>query len=474
MSTTKKIVHNTFWQVILRGANVLLGVFSLALVTRILGQEGFGFYTTITAFVQTFMVLADLGLYLSLLRAISATTDKQEENKIVNNVFTIRLLSSIVVLLLVPLIIQFFPYDPIVKSKVIFILLAFLCQSLVSTLTAVFSKNLVMPKAAWVDVANKIFYLATLWLIFKQGPSITNVLWAQSLSAVLALVLFLLLLNKYVRLRLAWDWAYWRRVFFSAWPLAITVVLNLVYFKADTLILSAYHSAGQVGLYGAAYRVLEALAAFPHMFMSLILPLFTAAWVGKDLLRLKNIWQYTFDFFSILTIGMVVVTWLVSRPLMILIAGADFTQAGPILNILIVATMAIFFGTLFTYLVVALDLQKQMIKYFFCTAVVGLLGYFIFIPLYSYWGAAVMTVFVEALLASFAYYLVRKNLSLGLNLKVLGKSILAGAFTLLIVWWWQSLPVIILLFLASLIYLVALYVFKAINKEIIQQIFKQS
>ena len=72
MSVANKIFTNTLWQLVIRVATIVVGVFNLALITRILGQTGFGFYTTVFAFVQMFMILADLGLFLTLLREISA------------------------------------------------------------------------------------------------------------------------------------------------------------------------------------------------------------------------------------------------------------------------------------------------------------------------------------------------------------------------------------------------------------------
>ena len=324
MSVANKIFTNTLWQVVIRVITVVIGVFNLALITRILGQTGFGFYTTVFAFVQMFMILADLGLFLTLLREISAVETRSEESRVVNNIFTIRFFSSLLILLLVPVVIKFFPYDQIVKDGVVFFVFVFFFQSLMSTLTAVFSKKLDMPKAASVDLVNRVLYLGSLVYLFKAGGSLNVVLLLHSIVFVISFIIFYFLLKKYVTLRFAWDFRYWKKVFFRTWPLAITVVLNLVYFKADTLILSAFHSPEDVGLYGAPYKVLEVLATFPHMFMSLILPLFTAAWISKNLSKLKMLWQHSFDFFSILTIGMIVGIWIVNRPLMILLAGKEF------------------------------------------------------------------------------------------------------------------------------------------------------
>ena len=474
MSVANKIFTNTLWQVVIRIINIFIGVFNLALITRILGQEGFGFYTTIFAFVQMLMIFADLGLYLALLREVSAAKTQAQENKVVNNIFTIRFVASLVMVVLAPIVIQAFPYSQEVKTGVIFFILAFFFQSLISTLTAVFSKKLAMPKVAITDLFNKIIYLALLYYLFVKSGNLNQILFAQTIVNFFTFILFYKFLRKYVKLRLAWDFTYWRYVWRYTWPLAVTVVLNLIYFKADTLILSGFKSPAEVGLYGAPYRVLEVLTTFPHMFMSLILPLFTAAWIAKNFTKLKNVLQHTFDFFSILTIGMIVGTWLISQPLMIMLAGEEFAGSGLILNILVVATAAIFFGTLFTYLVVALRLQKKMIKFFLIAALVGLIGYFVFIPKFSYWAAAYTTLAIEVLIAVFACLLVKKYWAFKLNFYVMLKSLLAGIVTLAVLWSFKDINIFLTAILSVIIYTLVLILTRAISKDLLKEVFKQT
>jgi len=470
MSYAHKIFSNTVWQIVIRFFDLVLGIVNLGLITRLLGQDQFGSYTTIFVFLQTIITIAVFGLFLALLNEISSTDDKQVEAKRLNNIFTIRLISALAVLLLAPLIIKLFPFSVAVKGGVIFLTGAYFWQSLISTLTAVFSKYLDMARATLVYVVSKaIYFICLLYLFFNNG-SLNQILLWNSISTGFGFLLLYLFLRRYQKLGFAWDFIYWRHVFKIAWPLAIGVVLNLLYFRADTLILSAYHSAGRVGLYGAAYKVLEVLTTFPHMFMSLILPLFTAAWVKQDLKKLNQIQQNTYDFFAIINIWVVLVVWLASRPIMVLLTGKDFAPAGPILNILILAVAAIFFGTMFTYLVVAMNSQKAMVKYYLWAAILGLGAYFIFIPLYYYWAAAIITVLVEALIWFWAWRLVRQKINIKLNNIILGRSLLAGLIVFLIFWWLRFLPVIILVLLISLSYFILLYLFKVIDKEKIKLI----
>jgi len=474
MSIVNKIFTNTLWQVIIRAINILIGVFNLALITRILGQTGFGYFTTVFAFVQVFMVLADLGLYIVLLRELSAATSRPAENKIVNNIFTIRVITSLLVVIGAPLLVKFFPYEPAVQESIIYFIWAFFLQSLISTLTAVFSKKLEMPKVAITDLLNKLLFFSGLAYLFVYGGSLKQVLLLSSLAYFFAFILLLTFLKKHIDLSLSWDFVYWRKLWSIVWPLSITVVLNLVYFKGDTLILSAYASPEDVAIYGAPYRVLEVLVTFPHMFMSLILPLMTRAWLNRDYSALRDIFQNSFNFFAILGAPMVAGMWLISRPLMVLLAGPDFVASGPILNILVLAVVAIFFGVLFTYMIVAMGLQRKMVKYFLLVAILALGGYFWLIPLYSYWGAAYMTLAVETAIFLIGAYLVSRYFQLQIKYGAMLKSVFSAGIMFLLTWFIRDINLLLTIATAILVYVVMLYLTKAIDSKLLRLIFKRS
>ena len=92
MTLTKTIAKNTLWQIIGKIIGTVLGIITIALLTRYLGKEGFGYYTTALAFMQFFGVLVDMGLYLICLREIAANPEK--ENYITSNIFTLRFFQS--------------------------------------------------------------------------------------------------------------------------------------------------------------------------------------------------------------------------------------------------------------------------------------------------------------------------------------------------------------------------------------------
>jgi O-antigen/teichoic acid export membrane protein len=109
-----------------------------------------------------------------------------------------------------------------------------------------------------------------------------------------------------------------------------------------------------------------------------------------------------------------------------LVAGKDFTAAGPVLNILIIAAGMIFLGNVFAHAIIAADRQKSIIPAYIFTAITSIIAYLIFIPRYSYFGAAWVTVYSEAVIAFFSFYIIWKYARFAPRMKIFFKALLAA------------------------------------------------
>ncbi|MEI6553169.1 MAG: oligosaccharide flippase family protein, partial [bacterium] len=103
----------------------------------------------------------------------------------------------------------------------------------------------------------------------------------------------------------------------------------------DTLILSLIKSPGEVGLYGAAYRIIDVLTTLPFMFAGIILPILTSSWFEGKKEYFVSVLQKSFDLMAIFSLPIIAGTLILARPLIVLVAGEDFADSGLILKILI-------------------------------------------------------------------------------------------------------------------------------------------
>jgi len=469
MSYTRKIAHNTIIQIIGKGISTIIGIVVIGMLTRYLGQGGYGQYTTIMAFLQFFGVLVDMGLYIILVKKISEPGADQD--KLTSNIFTLRLISAIIFLGLAPVVVLFFPYPEIVKIGIAITAFSFLGITLNQALAGVFQKNLRMDKVMIAEVIGRVILVGGTYFAIKQDLGLLWVMGAVVAGSLLNFLITFLFSRQFVRIKLAFDFVVWKMIIKESWPIALSIAFNLVYFKADIIILSLFHKAEAVGIYGASYKVLEVLTTFPAMFAGLILPLLAAAWVAADKERFQRVLGKAFDAMVMIAIPLIVGTLFLAKPVMDLIAP-EFTDSARVLQLLIFATATIFIGNLFGNTVVAINKQKTMMWLYLAVAIISLVGYLIFVPRYSYFGAAGMTIASEILITVAAAFVVIKVSKVRLSLKVFVKSLIASGAMAVVLYLLAGSNLFLLLIMGVVVYFAVLLLLKGISKDVIKEVIR--
>lgn len=470
MELKKKIAYNTMVQIIGKALSTLLGVISLAIMTRYLGTEGFGEYSTVITFVSFFAMSADLGLNLITTKMISDPNEKNVD-KTLSNLFSIRFFSALILLGLAPICIFFFPYGETIKIGVAIATLIYIFPALNQILIGLFQKTLQMQRAMLAEVISKIFLVITIFIFIKLNYGLSGVLWASVISAFINFLINWLFGKKSAKIKFEFDFTVWKKILKNSWPLAITIILNLIYQKSDVIILSLFKNIKDVGVYGAAYRTIEVISTIPYMFVGVMLPLFTLNWINKNLDFFKKLAQKSFDFMIILAIPLIVGTQFTAKEVITLIAGESFADSGLSLQILMLSTSLLFISCVFSHLIIAIDKQKKVIWLYVFTMISSVVLYFILIPKFSYIGASIVTVYSNLAILIGSYLCVKKNTGFKPNLKIVGQSLLAALGMAIFMsavprYLYQNGSILLLIILlAIIIYFLLLYVFKGITKD---------
>lgn len=469
MFSTRKVAHNTIIQIIGKAANVLIGVLAISYLTRYLSPAGFGQYTTVLTFLQIFGIFLDFGLYLVLLQEIGKNEDKKDF--IFSNILTLRIISGFSFFIIAPATALFFPYPPIVKVGIAMTSLAFFLNSLIQVYAAIFQKEMKMHKVVLAETVGKILFLAFIILAITFNGNLLIVLIANNINSVIFFIILARLARKYIKYKWQLDWKYTQKIIRLSWPIGLAVTLNLIYFKADTLILSIFQPATDVGYYSAPYKILEVITTLPHLILGLILPVLAAYWFQKKQEEFRKTFQYMFDLFFILGALIIVLFTTQAEGIISFIAGPEYLVSVKILKILIWPTTIIFFGNLFNYGIIAIEKQKKTIKYFLITALLSVIGYLIFIPKFSYFGAAYMTLFAELLITIFSYLLLKFYTGWKIKTRILWRVLLIAVIIFFLL---NSIKLhfVIELMIGTGIYLILLVLFKVLSKDLIKEVIK--
>lgn len=468
MSLTRKIAHNTLYQVIGKVLSTLIGVAVVAMLTRHLGAAGYGQYATIIFYLSFFSIIADLGLYIILTKKISEPG--ADEETIASNIFTMRLITAIVLLGIAPFIALLFPYDPIVKLGIALTAFSFLFNTLNQVLWGIFQKHLKVYKMAVAENIGRVVLLAgTIAVVYFNG----DLLWVMTTVVAGSFANFVatfLWTRTHVVIKLAFQWDVWKKVLIEAWPIALSIVFNLVYFRLDGVLLAQFQPVQDVGIYAAPYKILEVVVTLPAIFAGLALPILTNAFAKGELNRFRKVLQKSVEALLMIAVPMVVGTIFISYDLMVAISGDEFYISGKVLQPLILATGLIFIGNLFANTVVAINKQRAMIWGYGAVAVISVAGYLILIPRYSYMGAAWMTVAAEALIMIIAGSMVLKTTHTKINLDIPLRIVLSTVVMGLILWLLPDWHWLLATLIGTVVYLAMIVFTRALSRDMIRDI----
>ena len=170
-------------------------------------------------------------------------------------------------------------------------------------------------------------------------------------------------------------------------------------------------------------------------------------------------------------------TQFVAVDVMRVIAGPEFSDSGPILRVLIWAGTAIFLGNMFAHAIIALEKQKEIIKAYVFVAVSSLVGYLVFIPLFSYYGAAWITIYSEFAIALASYLVIWKNTRFRPDFTVLFKTLIACAImstSILFLKKFQVNDLVLTIAIAATVYAFSLYSLKVLTRKEVMELLNKA
>lgn len=465
MSLTRTIAHNTAIQVVGKAVSTLLGLVTVAIMTRYLGAEHFGWYITASGFLQFIGIVSDFGFTVTISNMLAERVyDKQT---ILNTTLTWRLITAAIFNGAAPLIILFFPYPVEIKLAVAILAVSFFVTALNQVFIGYYRERLQMMIATIGEVVGRVILVVGIWLMTLGHFGFLPIMASIAVAAI-ATTGYLWFHLKPIRLAIDRDVS--RALLHKMWPTAISVICNACYLQADRVILPLYASQTVVGLYGAAYRVLDVVIQVAALIMGMIMPLITFAWSRKNTAEFKQRYQLGFDVLILLLLPMVVGIFVLSQPILRLIAGNSFLEGGDYLRYLSLSIFGTCFGMIFGHIALAINRQKEALWVYGTDAILSLISYFYFISHYGVWGAIGVTLFAE-LYAGLGLTLLTIRYSgvtpqLTSFLKILVASILMG----LVLYSLPDIPLLLAIALGGVVYAFLIILLRVISPATIQEL----
>lgn len=399
MSLLRSLAANMAAIVSGKAMTAVAGLMTLVVLTRHLGPTEFGYYRTVLTYCAFAAVLADCGLYMINLREMSRAG--ADAGRVAGNALALRFVSTAAMLLVAAAIAWATPYDRTVKWGVLIGAAIYTCLQASDFLISIFQSVLKQGRNAVAEVIGALVTLAVVWALAAGTPAgAIPMLGATLLGAALAMAISWRLARRLVAgpagqpFRLSFDFALWRQFLVAGLPIAAAQILGMAMLRGDSLLLSFYQPAGDVGLYGVPSKLFELATSIPYQFAGLMMPALTVAARGGPQ-EFGNSLRNAVDAGAIYGAGVILALAFFAPQILTLVAGAAFAPGAPALVFIAFAVALAGMTHILRFALVACERQRFVLVADSVACACAFIAYFSLIPRYSFVGAAIGTVVAE-------------------------------------------------------------------------------
>ena len=395
-STVRALTFNMASIIVGKVVAVVIGLVSIALITRALGPDGYGAYRTILTFVSFASIGSDLGLQVVVLRELGRPG--RDAGRLMGAALLLRLLLSAAVLTTGALISLLMPYDAKIVQGIIVAAPYYVIFQSAMMLQSVFQRHLRQGMQAISETIGGLVMLGLVWLALQADGGVVPMIAAMLGGGLIQIVIAWFLAQRLQPFRLVADLAIWKELLIIGLPIAGSRVILSIILRGDVLLLSLLATDAAVGLYGVPSKMFEILITLAVLFNGMLMPMMVSALAKEDLRAASATAGHALTAMVVFGGGVIAIFAAFPGQVLNVVAGPDFVPAAPALTLVSVAIAANAIAQVYRHMLTAMDNQRHAFVVDCFGLAVALAGYLTLIPLYSYLGAAIATALTEAAL----------------------------------------------------------------------------
>lgn len=404
----KSILKQTSWlffaQVLTRG----ISFFYVIYLARSLGVFDFGLLTAALAYFAILSSVADFGFNRFLIREVAK--DKSKALELLWNVIMLRVTLTSVFFAIFSVILYSFDPDKMRVGLILLASLATLPQAIAFTFDAIFvAIQKLQFSALALFISSLVTVLVGLYLVkngFGSLGAVNALIIGQTIyAAILGVLLYKneKLILSTIRLETM------KKVVVGSLPYGLLAVLGLLYFRIDAILLSYIKGSFETGIYGVAYKFLEAVTFIPSAFSMALFPVLARVHDTS----VSDVRKLYFKSFKImLGLGLVVFSgYVLVLPLVIRMVLPNYLSSITAIKILSLSIPFMFIHVPAVSVLLSTDKYlKQVLILSVLALIFNIVGNLVFIPQFGFIAASWMTVASEILSFVVFFLLIKKRI----------------------------------------------------------------
>lgn len=384
-----KIFQQTAFQIFGKVVSVFSTFIILGIVTRNYGENGTGIFTLVLTYISIFMLVGDFGFNAHILKSYHGVQSKSHQ--IWNKLLGTRIVWSVVLAVLAIILAFFLPFStPDFSLGVLISAPVIVAASIFVTFNLIFQNRLRYDQSVLAQVIGTLAALGMFLLITKSSSPLVFILIPNLLSWVFIVGTALFLLTRITNnLYPFFDLQFTKDLVKSSWPIALTLILNVIYFRADSFMIASMRSVSESGVYNLAFSIFQSALILSTFIMNSYYPLMLKSKKGIRIVGLALL---------VISLTGLVLTQIFAPLVVGLITGGGFEGSVKSLQILGLGYPAFFLSSLCMWFLISKGRYKLLLGIYTSGLFINLLLNFIYIPQYSFIAASVTTVVSEYLI----------------------------------------------------------------------------
>lgn len=456
----RNTIFVTFGSIVLKLITFIFNVY----VVRRLGDERFGQYSTVLAFVGLFQIFAEFGLTQYVMREIAQ--DRSRADKLFWNLVILRLILAVIGIIGITLGAVAAGYSSQIILGVFLVTSGFIFSAFDAPLETILRANEKLGHITGYSVVVQVIFVAFGAIFLFQGFSFIFLIIATLLGfpVKIGLELWTIRKHKLSNFKFHVEPHLWPKLIRAGLPFGVISLALAVSFSIDTVMLSMFASDQVIGWYSVGYRLISNLMIFTGGFAEAIVPTLSRAYV--NLPGSVDQWYFrSVKYMIILSLPLSIGGMILAFPLTRFLYGDPFLPSAIGLQIMIWDVPLLMFNSFCGNITTVVMEERAAARIYTINAIANVVLNLYAIPRYGLIGAALVSVITDFIGMGQFYFLLNRKLNLPNLSTTLVRVILASGIMGVLVYFLQQWNLLLLIVLGVVLYGILILAFRLVDEQ---------
>lgn len=464
-----KLIKNFFSTSVANIIGQLVAFISITYYSGVLQKDNYGMITLAQQFVLFFTTVVLFGIQTFGTKLV--VKKEKEYQELVSELFSFRLVIAVICFFISFGISFFDSHDS--RFPLILILWSLVLIPTSINFDWFFSGIQDMKHNAVYNLVKTVVPAVIIFVFVRNINDIYVVPVAMCIGVSCGAIYYILILRRHnIKLKFKFNYKLFRNYFLMGLPFLLSGLLSMVNGNIDKLILG-FNDYGALGVYQAAYNFINFIVTFIGVIFLTLFPYIVRAHIeGRE--KIKKILQLVCRVVLMVTIPISIGGLLLANEIITSFYGSQYIGAVVPLRILMGYIFILSIREVYAYSLNAFGLEKKYLKVVGISASLNFLLNLIFIPIYGYVAAAIITTCTEIINLILMRRYIRKIAKFN-DVKevivVLIPALIMGIFILVIKQY--ILNVFVVIIIAIAIYFVAVLLLRIVNIKELKEVLKE-